>query len=237
MEELIQPSEEVAPSESVTPTWPVLSKVQVRVLGCLMEKANTTPEYYPLTLNALTNACNQKSNRDPVMSLSESDVMDALDGLRHTHRLAGLVHTAGSRVEKFRHTISQVIDLNPKQAAILCELLLRGPETVGELRTRASRLHSLQDLSEVQTVLDELASHAGGALVVRLPREPGRRESRWMHVLAGTPEAAPDDEPEAGPSTAATGGELASLREEVNAIKAELETMKAEFSQFRQQFE
>lgn len=227
---------EAAEPNPTTPSWPILSKVQVRVLGCLMEKANTTPEYYPLTLNSLTNACNQKSNRDPLMSLSESDVIDALDGLRHTHRLVALVHTSGSRVEKFKHTISQVIDLNPRQAAILCELFLRGPETVGELRTRASRLHPFNDLNEVQTILDELAAHAGGPLVVRLPREPGRRESRWMHVLAGTPEAASDDEPEDVSSPAAVS-ELSALREEINQVKADLESLKAEFARFRQQFE
>lgn len=235
MNEPIPESDRVSESDPVPVAWPVLSKVQVRVLGCLMEKANTTPEYYPLTLNALTNACNQKSNRDPLMSLSEADVIDALDGLRHTHRLAALVHTAGSRVEKFKHTITQVIELNPRQAAILCELLLRGPETVGELRTRASRLHSFHDLNEVQSVLDELAAHAGGPLVVRLPREPGRRESRWMHVLAGTPEAAPDQEPENASSPTATGE--SALREEVDQIKAELESLKADFDRFRQQFE
>lgn len=217
-------------------TWPVLSKVQVRVLGCLMEKANTTPEYYPLTLNALTNACNQKSNRDPILSLSDADVMDALDGLRHTHQLAALVHTAGSRVEKFKHTVTQVIQLNPQQAAVLCELLLRGPETVGELRTRASRLHSFRDLNEVQTVLDELVAHPGGPLVVRLPRESGRRESRWMHVLAGTPEAKPDNEPRKTSPQVVTG-ESDALQEELKQIKAELETLKAEFVQFRRQFE
>lgn len=235
MEHMHSEGANAPPPEPPAPVWPVLSKTQVRVLGCLMEKANTTPEYYPLTLNALTNACNQKSNRDPLMSLTESDVIDALDGLRHTHRLAALVHTAGSRVEKFKHTLSQVIELHPRQAAILCELLLRGPETVGELRTRASRLHPFHDLNEVQNMLDELAAHPGGPLVVRLPREPGRRESRWMHVLAGTPEAAADEEP---PDTAmANPNELILLQQEVADLKTELVALKEEFARFRQQFE
>lgn len=236
MNEIISQSGEAVEANPIDSSWPVLSQAQARVLGCLMEKANTTPEYYPLTLNALTNACNQKSNRDPLMSLTESEVFDALDDLRHRHHLAALVHTAGSRVEKFKHTISEVIALDPKQAAILCELLLRGPETVGELRTRASRLHSFQDLNEVQGVLDELAAHTGGPLVVRLPREPGRRESRWMHVLTGTPEAAPADEP-VDVSSSATTVELDTLREELNEIKTDLASLKTEFARFRQQFE
>lgn len=236
MDEPVTQPEAAVEANQAENAWPVLSRIQVRVLGCLMEKANTTPEYYPLTLNSLTTACNQKSNRDPLMSLSEADVMDALDGLRHTHRLVALVHTSGSRVEKYKHTISQVIELNPRQAAILCELLLRGPETVGELRTRASRLHPFSDLNEVQAILDELASHAGGALVVRLPREPGRRESRWMHVLAGVPEAASADEPDEIRLPTAKG-DVDALREEIGQIKAELESLRAEFARFRQQFE
>lgn len=211
--------------------WPLLTPVQARILGCLIEKAITTPDQYPLTLNALVNACNQKSNRDPVMSLSESDVVLGLDGLRHDHRLAALVHTSGSRVEKYRHSISDVIKLNPEQAAILCELLLRGPETVGELRTRASRMHELRDLSHVQQLLDDLATHPGGRLVMKLPREPGRRESRWMHLLSGPVDVEAVTEPEA-PST-----NTLQLQKEIDQLRAELESLKAEFAQFKQQFD
>ncbi len=213
--------------------WPVLSSVQARILGCLIEKAITTPDQYPLTLNALVNACNQKSNRDPVMSLSESDVVAGLDGLRHDHRLAALVHTSGSRVEKYRHSISDVIKLNPEQAAILCELLLRGPETVGELRTRASRMHELRDLNHVQQLLDELATHPGGRLVVKLPREPGRRESRWMHLLCG--EVDVESVVAAAPDTSMN--DSSDLQQELAQLRAELESLKAEFAQFKQQFD
>lgn len=219
-------------ADAPAPAWPLLSAVQVRVLGCLMEKAATTPEYYPLTINALTNACNQKSNRDPVMSVADSDVQDALDGLRHTHRLAALVHTAGSRSEKFKHTLTSRIPVTREQAAILCELFLRGPETVGELRTRASRLCPFAQLEDVQKALDELAAHPEGALVVKLPREPGRREARWMHVLGGVPEAGVDVEPaEPKPETPSA------LEEEVRRLRAEVEELKATFAAFKRQFE
>lgn len=224
-------SDETAPAPTA---WPILTAIEIRVLGCLMEKAVTTPEYYPLTLNSLTNACNQKSNRDPLMSLSEEVVVQALDTLRHTHRLVALVHTAGSRTEKFKHTIGQIISLNPPQAAVLCELFLRGPETVGELRTRASRLHPFQDLDEVQQILDALARHPGGALVVKLPREPGRREPRWMHLLGGPPEvgqeAVEEDVPVAPDLVAA-------LQEEVQQLRAECTQLRTEWEAFRQQFE
>lgn len=213
--------------------WPVLTAIQARVLGCLIEKAITTPDQYPLTLNALVNACNQKSNRDPVMSLSESDVVVGLDGLRHDHRLAALVHTSGSRVEKYRHSISDVIQLNHEQAAILCELLLRGPETVGELRTRASRMHELRDLNHVQQLLDELATHPGGRLVVKLPRERGRRESRWMHLLSGPV----DVEPVAAAAPETPSEHASQLQEEMAQLRAELEALKSEFAQFKQQFD
>ncbi len=190
-----------------------------------------TPDIYPLTLNSLTSACNQKSNRDPVMSLSESDVVEALDTLRHKHQLAALVHTAGSRTEKFKHTISSVITLNPETAAVLCELMLRGPQTVGELRTRATRLNGLNSLEEVQTILNALAHHPDGPVVVQLPRQPGRRESRWMHVLGGTVEAAPADVPE--PVLPQSGN----VQEQLNELKAEVAAIREELAAFRKQFE
>jgi len=213
--------------------WPLLTPVEVRVLGCLIEKAATTPEYYPLTRNALVNACNQKSNRDPVMSLTEDDVEGALDALRHTHRLAALVHTAGSRSEKFKHTLTVRIPVNREQAAVLCELFLRGPETVGEVRTRASRLCPFEKLDDVQRTLDELAHHADGALAVKLPREPGRREARWMHVLAGTP-AFDAVEPSA---PAEPEPVVSDLEDEVRRLRAELDELKTAFAELKRQFE
>ena len=231
---------ETGTPEASAVAWPVLSAVEIRVLGCLVEKAVTTPDVYPLTLNALTHACNQKSNRDPLMALDEADVVAALDALRHTYRLAALVHTAGSRVEKFKHTVSQVIALNPEQAAILCELLLRGPETVGELRTRAGRLHSFHDLDHVQHVLDAMAGHADGPLVVKLPREPGRREPRWMHLLAGPVDAAALQAEHAPPQAAPRAPQAEEhneLKATVRALREELDALKAEFAEFRRQFE
>ena len=214
------------------PAWPVLTPVEVRVLGCLIEKAATTPEYYPLTLNALVNACNQKSNRDPVMSLTDSDVAGALDSLRHTHRLAALVHTAGSRAEKFKHTLAERIPVDREQAAVLCELFLRGPETVGELRTRASRICPFERLEDVQKTLDALAHHPDGPLVVKLPREPGRREARWMHVLCSVPESG-TVEPAAAPAPSA----FSELEEEVRRLRVELDELKTAFAEWKRQFE
>lgn len=213
-----------SPDESA-PRWPVLDPVTARILGCLIEKAATTPDYYPLTLNALTNACNQKSNRDPVMLLGEDDVANGLDTLRIQHRLAAQVHTAGSRVEKFKHTLAQVIPVTPPQAAILCELLVRGPQTAGELRTRAARIHPFAGLEEVAAALDELAHHPDGALVVKLPREPGRREARWAHVLCGQPDLA--EIPESRPSPARVQPVDDDLREEVRQLRLEVEALKA----------
>lgn len=221
--------DEVQDGEAV---WPVLRPVEVRVLGSLLEKAVTTPEYYPLTLNALTNACNQKSNRDPVMSLTSDDVERALDVLRHTHRLVGLVHTSGSRSEKFKHTLANRIPVNRQQAAILCELFLRGPETVGELRTRATRLCPFERLDEVQQALDELATHPDGPLAVKLPREPGRREARWMHLLVGAPEGV-----SAEPAPVHAGHDSADLGDEVRRLRAELDELKAAFYELKSQLE
>lgn len=213
--------------------WPVLNTVELRVLACLMEKAMATPDLYPLTLNSLTNACNQKSNRDPVLSLTEAEVIHGLDSLRHTHHLAALVHTAGSRTEKFRHTISQVITLNPEQAAVLCELMLRGPQTVGELRTRASRLNSLDSLEQVQQILDDLAQHPGGPVVARLPREPGRRENRWAHCLSGAIDSAAPEPQHATPLSTATSD----VQQQIDDLKAELAALKEELATFRRQFD
>ncbi len=220
------------------PTLPVLTPIEARVLGCLFEKAVTTPEYYPLTLNALTNACNQKSNRDPVMTLSSEAVEQALGGLRHTHRLAALVHTAGSRTEKFKHTLGARFAVDNRQAAVLCELLLRGPETVGELRTRASRLHPFERLDEVQQALNELAAYADGPLVVSLAREPGRREVRWMHRLCGTPESSAVETTVSTPAEADDQSEeVRRLRADLDALRAEHDALKAAFNELKQQFE
>ncbi len=169
------------------PSIPILTPAEARVLGSLIEKEITTPEYYPLTLNALTAACNQKSNRDPVMALTNNDVQQALDTLRYRHQLASRVQTAGSRTDKYRHTLSNRFQLSSEQTAVLCELLLRGPETVGELRGRAARLFPFDNLQAVEQTLTQLRDAPEFPLVALLAREPGRRESRHMHLLCGPP--------------------------------------------------
>ncbi len=166
-----------------------LSIVEARALGCLIEKELATPEYYPLTLNALVNACNQKSNRDPVMALTTHDVEVALDGLRR-RRLAGLFAGADARVPKFKQTIDLVYPMELSDRVVLCELLLRGPQTPGELRGRCERLAPFPDVARVDEALARLAARGAGALVVKLERQPGQKEARWAQLLTGAPPAA-----------------------------------------------
>lgn len=161
---------------------PVLDDIECRVLGCLMEKQKTTPAYYPLTINSLTLACNQKSSRDPVVEYSEKMVDSALHLLRGKN-LARIVTTAGSHVAKHRHLLEDFINLTIGEYAVLCVLLLRGPQTLGQLRTRSERIYKFPDLHEVQEVLDELANGYPNPWVTLLPREPGRKDRRYAHLL------------------------------------------------------
>jgi uncharacterized protein len=165
-----------------------LTPTEARVIGSLIEKAITTPDQYPLSINALTNACNQKSNRDPVLDLSERTVQEALDGLSRKH-LVMERSGFGSRVPKYQHRFCNTgfgtLEFTPTQTAILCELLLRGPQTPGELRTRASRLAEIKEVTEVEEALEKLATREDGPFVVRLAREAGRRDSRYAHLLSG----------------------------------------------------
>lgn len=185
-----------------------LSPVEARVIGSLIEKAITTPDQYPLSLNALTNACNQKSNRDPVMELEERTVQEALDGLARKHFVmerSGF----GSRVPKYQHRFCNTgfgtLEFTPIQTAIICELLVRGPQTPGELRTRASRMAEVRDPSEIEEALDKLATRTDGPFVVRLPRESGRRDSRYAHLFSGDIQV----EEAPAPALAASAGALA----------------------------
>ena len=169
-----------------------LSALEARIIGCLIEKQITTPDQYPLSINALTNACNQKSNRDPVLNLAEADVQQLVDGLVRKHVMierSGF----GSRVAKYQHCFCNTefsgLKFSLQELAIVCELLVRGPQTPGELRTRAARMTPFADASEVQNALDALANRPEGALVVQLPREPGRRDSRYLQLFAGPPTA------------------------------------------------
>jgi uncharacterized protein YceH (UPF0502 family) len=165
---------------------PELSAVEARIVGCLIEKEITTPDQYPLTLNALTHAANQKSNRDPVMSLSESEVRSALEGLMRRHLITDRSGGAGGRVTRYRqrfcNTQFSQLSLSPPETAIVCELLLRGAQTPGELRSRSDRLHGFSEVGEVEEVLRRLGA-GDDALVVELPREPGQRENRWRHTM------------------------------------------------------
>jgi len=216
-----------------------LNDVETRVLGCLIEKERTTPDYYPLTLNALTNACNQKSNRDPVLSLEETTVVRGLDGLGRKE-LVTRIHKADSRIPKYQHTIEKILDLQAPELAVLCELMLRGPQTVGELRGRSSRMHPFASIDEVAVVLAGLAEKAM-PLVVQMPRQPGRKERRFAHLLAGVPDLAeesPEIRPEPATLQVRTEDErLKGVEEEIASLRAELASVRSEFEAFRLQFE
>jgi len=218
----------------------VLTSEEARVLGCLIEKQITTPEYYPLTLNALVAACNQKNNRSPVVAWDEKTVVRALDALRDK-KLASMVSEAGARVPKYKNNAQEMIGLDEKDIAVMCELLLRGPQTVGELRTRGERMHPFTDLGEVQTVLDGLAQRQP-PLIVKLARQPGTKEGRFMHLLSGPP----PEQPEGDASTpvepvrlavAADDERIAKLEAEVAALRRELADVRQQFVDFRKAFE
>ncbi len=208
-----------------------LTPLEARVIGCLIEKQITTPDQYPLSLNALTNACNQKSNRDPVMALDETAVQQALDSLNHKHFIlekSGF----GSRVPKYQHRFCNTefgtLQLSGAQLAILCELMLRGPQTPGELRSRASRMCSFTGVEEVESALQSLATRAEGPIVVKLAREPGRRESRYAQLLTGEVHAQPAPEERAAPSASrdSTTERLARLEAQVEELRAEVERLR-----------
>lgn len=216
----------------------LLNDTEVRVLGCLIEKELTTPEYYPLSLNALTNACNQKSNRDPVLALSEEYIVRALDSLRF--KQLAVITADGGRVPKYRHLLAENLGLLPAELSIICELLVRGPQTVGELRTRCERMHQFVDLAAVEEVLRELLER-GTALVTLMPRQHGRKEGRYAHLFSGQPEYS-----EAGTEAAheparqrvmAENERIAKLEEEVASLRAEVAGLRLAVQEFKAQFE
>jgi len=214
---------------------PVLSDVECRVLGALIEKDITTPDYYPLSLNALVNACNQKNNRDPVMSLDENTVRDALLKLQEK-RLAGPASGADSRVTKYEHRSQEVFNFTRAETAIMNVLLLRGPQTPGELRGRTERMHRFEELSDVQATLQKLMQREM-PLVKMLPRQPGTKESRYAHLLSGDVEGyvAP---PEVSSAPAAEDdGRIARLESEVAELRRELADLRQQMESFRRQFE
>lgn len=214
-----------------------LNETEVRVLGCLMEKELATPEYYPLTLNALTSACNQKSNRDPAMQLEETEVVRALDALRF--RQLVLLSAEGGRVPKYRHILAEKFRLSPPELALLCELMVRGPQTAGELRSRAERMHPFAGPAAVEEALEELLAR-NPPLVTRLPRQPGRKEQRYAHLFAGVPEVAGEEQapPEAARLRVMAENErLARLEEEIALLRAEVAGLRRLVEEFKAQFE
>jgi len=227
----------------------ILTEIETRVLGSLIEKDITTPDYYPLSLNALVNACNQKNNRDPVMTLDEPAVREALSTLQEK-RLAGPASGADSRVPKFEHRLQEVFNFDGREIAILCVLLLRGPQTPGELRSRTDRMYHFEALEDVVSTLDRLAQREP-PLARILPRQPGTKESRYIHLFSGEPPSAEGAEPGsvAGaanvaralpPATAvsnSTAARLATLEEEVSRLRTELSEVQHQLAAFRKQFE
>jgi uncharacterized protein len=215
----------------------LLSEIEVRVLGSLIEKELTTPDYYPLSLNALVNACNQKSNRDPVMSLDETAVNQALREL-DKKGLAGPADNMESRVRKYEHRLQEAYNFNRFEIAILCELLLRGPQTPGELRSRAERMHHFDDLGIVNSTLQRLINREP-ALVTLLPRQSGMKEARYAHLLSGDVDAKDAETGACSPTESRTIGEdrIAELEEKVSGLQQELARLKQQFAIFQKQFE
>lgn len=199
-------------------------------MGALIEKEATTPEYYPLSLNALVNACNQKSNRDPVVNFDEETIEDALARLRE--KKLALTITGGGRVNKYAQRISETLNLGRRELAVLCTLLLRGPQTLGEIKDRSERMFAFTDLEETEGVLNRLAELSPDPLVKKVPRQPGQKEARYSHLLAGEPSADAGPTPSSGPAAPTRVGqleeELRQLRSEVAELKARLDKLEAD---------
>ena len=200
---------------------PTLSLLETRVLGTLYEKQRTVPDSYPLTLNALLSGCNQKTSRSPVMEATEAEVQASLDSLKSANLV---METSGGRVSRYSHNFERVFQVPSQSAALLTVLMLRGPQTAGELRINCERLHSFADISAVEGFLDELAARPAGLLVVQLPRLPGARENRWAHLLSGPP--APEVV-EAKPAADVSLGELAALKANVARLEGEIAALKS----------
>jgi uncharacterized protein len=215
----------------------VLTDNEARVLGSLVEKDITTPDYYPLTLNALVNACNQKSNRDPVMNLNDELVRQALHSLNEKG-LAGTASSADSRVAKYEHRMQEAFNFTRRETAVMCVLMLRGPQTPGELRGRTERMHRFEDLTDVQSTLQKLMTREE-PLVKILPRQPGTKEARYAHLLCGV-KSEWDAPPPAVEVRAADGSDnerIVRLEETVEALKKDIDELKQELAGFRKQFE
>ena len=219
-----------------------MNEREVRVVGSLVEKQVTTPDYYPLTMNALVHACNQISNRDPVVQYGEPEVADAVESLR-AKNIVYIFYGADSRVPKYKHMTREVLGLSPPELAALCVLMLRGPQTVGEVRGRTGRLHEFADLREAEETLEGLARR-DEPLVTKLPRQAGRKEARYAHLLSGQPAVEDEAEgqavthaPRASSPRAGESERVARLEAEVEALRGELAEMRGRFEEFRKQFE
>ncbi len=216
----------------------ILTEIETRVLGSLIEKDITTPDYYPMSLNALVNACNQKNNRDPVMTLDESAVREALATLQEK-RMAGPASGADSRVTKFEHRLQEVFNFDRREIAIVCVLLLRGPQTPGELRGRTDRMYHFDALEDVVSTLDRLAQRQP-PLAAILPRQPGTKESRYMHLFSGEAPEQPVVARAYAPAISSASGSddrVSLLEEEVRRLRAELTDVQQQLATFRKQFE
>jgi hypothetical protein len=212
---------------------PLLDSEEVRVLGALIEKEATTPEYYPMSLNALVNACNQKTNRYPVVTYDDEIVLQAIDRLRDKKMAAVIV--GSGRVNKYAQRFSELLNLGRRELALLCTLLLRGPQTLGELAGRSERMHSFEDLEAVEHTLDRLAEHEAGKLVARLARSPGQKEARYAHLLAGEP--AEEEAASFAPASSSTGADrITALENEVAALRADVGDLRRQLEEFQRQF-
>lgn len=215
----------------------LLNDVEVRVLGSLVEKQVTTPEYYPLTLNSLTLACNQKNNRNPVTGYDESTVVRALESLREKN-LVYVFYGSSSRVPKYKHVALEVLHLNPQELALMCVLWLRGPQTPGELKDRAARLYEFPNLEAVEETLNALSSKDPDPMVTRLQRQAGQKEARFAHLLSGEPQIEFTSDLEI--PRRVRGGEserVSALEQQVQSLREDVTTLQQQFEQFKKQFE
>lgn len=205
---------------------PELSLLEIRVLGVLSEKQKTVPDTYPLTLNTLVAGCNQKSSRNPVINASQSEIQEAIDNLKF---LSFIIESSGGRTVRYAHNIERVLQIPTQSAALLTILMLRGPQTTGELRINSERLHKFADISSVESFLHELSERSEGSLVRELPRLPGARENRWMHLLSGEPETAVDktiDSPVARSEQTNAASDIAELKAKVVALETEVNVLR-----------
>ncbi|MBA2527540.1 MAG: DUF480 domain-containing protein [Pyrinomonadaceae bacterium] len=218
----------------------MLNDVEIRVLGSLVEKQLTTPEYYPLTLHALTVACNQKNNRNPITAYDENTVAHALETLREKS-LSYVFHGSNSRVPKYKHVMTEVMHLSPPELAVMGALMLRGPQTMGELRGNASRFHEFSELEEVETTLNELISKEPEAMVARLPRQPGQKDARFVHLLSGPPSSEffteMETHPKASQPRRGESNRVENLEQEIEGLKGEFRILQKQFEDFKKQFE